>query len=1145
MKPYALELKYSHLEDLRSVIASSAAAYEVDDAAGSFERRVQTDLATAREHHLRDELGAAMRGYEELQASILKTAHPSLPVGVVRHPRWEVQLDPALFPRFVAMAAELVGSVKPPLPAFPPEVRWPIPVGPEATLPAFLTAGPSAPLDGVRDVLQDVSRAATAGRWDDAAAGLRQALTTADDTELIGHLQHDLGLALERAGDPIGGRGALDAAQTAFQKAGSADGQVTALGTLSGLLARQGDADGAAAVLGQATDLARRTGVHQVEIPVLDLPHLGEGIPFRRLLRAESAVGPALGQFANRAFAGGPVADAELVPAGRANGPIASVAADAPALTALGFVAQKRAATSLNIVQGDGTAFAIALDADRATNLTRLYETMIVTSDLALLHFQAVPAPTLVAYLPHIYFFVLPMSIGDCQAAMGAYEQAERSYLAALRYPFLNETVEVVKLWTRLAELYLAWGDTLYRAAGDDLAATGPAAQRYQQLVGADGGVPAGSPLYADGRFAGLAARVGALLAAADPAQVEENAAVALPIARARLRLGQLRAGFNFLGFAPDHVPPFSFEHLQTTARYLAQHAATLEQSYIQFKSQAENEEFRLDQMDQQVDLAAASVRLEESGVREAQAGRRVAEQSADYAAVQRANAEQARDGFDDVRWELAELTEIEAWAQASSVDRDDQVLLTTSGYEFYGSDRKRRNVVLKELAAQRTAINHDMEAARLAREVASAEAYEQVAAAQVAQAALRVETAGQRVAVARLQQRQAQENREFLDLKEFSARHWYDMAKVMRGLSQDYLDMATGIAWLTERAYAAETGRDPGKIRLDYRNAGTGGAGGVLGADVLLRDVDFLTVDHLTSTRSKKAPLKVAISLADAYPSALRSLRETGAAFFETTLEQLDRRYPGFYLHKVRNVELQLIGVTVGRGVAGTLRNVGVSTFRDVTGAVRSLVYPSDVLPLSLYDIRADALVFRASPAELRLFENNGAATMWRVELPASANDIDPAQLLDVQLVLSLDAFFDATLEASVRASLPTTGTGARHSSLRLDAPDELFFLRSQGRADLAIGAGELPRSQRDHLRTAATLRVTGDGAAGRAVRLTPRSTGVALDAVTDADGLVPAADLAALVGGPVADAIVIETAPEAGLTDVQLYQEYSFDWR
>src|SRR5207244_1372907 len=223
-------------------------------------------------------------------------------------------------------------------------------------------------------------------------------------------------------------------------------------------------------------------------------------------------------------------------------------------------------------------------------------------------------------------------------------------------------------------------------------------------------------------------------------------------------------------------------------------------------------------------------------------------------------------------------------------------------------------------------------------------------------------------VEVAQLQQRQAEDSRDFLDMKEFGARRWYELARTMKGLFGDYLDAAIQIAALMERAYAAETGRDLRKIRFDYRNLATSN---LLGSDTLLRDIDYFTVDRITTTRTKKAPMKVSISLADQYPTAFASLITTGSASFATTLEQFDRMYPGFYLHKVRNVELVLVGVSNGAGIHGTLRNIGVSTFRDATGAVRQLVYPADVMPLSDFDVRQDIVIFRPADDELGLSQN------------------------------------------------------------------------------------------------------------------------------------------------------------------------------
>ena len=118
-----------------------------------------------------------------------------------------------------------------------------------------------------------------------------------------------------------------------------------------------------------------------------------------------------------------------------------------------------------------------------------------------------------------------------------------------------------------------------------------------------------------------------------------------MPLLSARaLALGQIAAGLNFFGIGPDYVPPFSFEYLQNTARYFAQHAAQVEQRYIQFKSTGENEELRREQMDQQAELARPRSSSSSRGLAEAQAGVEVARPSLNYADVQRDNAQQIAD---------------------------------------------------------------------------------------------------------------------------------------------------------------------------------------------------------------------------------------------------------------------------------------------------------------------------------------------------------------------------------------------------------------------------------------------------------------------------------------------------------------------
>ncbi len=175
-----------------------------------------------------------------------------------------------------------------------------------------------------------------------------------------------------------------------------------------------------------------------------------------------------------------------------------------PTLQALAYVADQRTTDVLSLMTAQSRVIEVDLSGDKSAALTKLYDTMRVSKDISLLHIQTLPPSTFVAYLPYIYFFVLPMSLGDCYAASGDYASAETCYRNALKYPYLNTEVEVVQVWTRLAQTYVSWGDSLYRAARDDAAAWKNARDLYTKVIKVDGGIPTSSALYA-GAFAVLA----------------------------------------------------------------------------------------------------------------------------------------------------------------------------------------------------------------------------------------------------------------------------------------------------------------------------------------------------------------------------------------------------------------------------------------------------------------------------------------------------------------------------------------------------------------------------------------------------------------------------------------------------------------
>ncbi len=654
--------------------------------------------------------------------------------------------------------------------------------------------------------------------------------------------------------------------------------------------------------------------------------------------------------------------------------------------------------------------------------------------------------------------------------------------------------------------------------------------------------------------------RINAVIAAPDVLSLNENPALTSRVLRARQRLQQIAASFNFFGFAVDYLPPFSFEYLQNVARYFAQHAMQVEQQYIQFKTQAENEEFRREQLEQQAEVARASVDLEERNVAEANAGIAVARATLNYAQVGLNNANQAQNDFNNTRWELLELAELDAWASAASVSKDDEINLTISNYTYYNTSNTRRSLVLQDLAYRRTRLSQDLEANRLQRDINAAQAYTGVAQAQLQQAQARQAAAQQRVVIAQLQQRFAEQNRDFLDMQEFSARLWYDLAREARRIVRRYLDAAIEIAFLMERAYVAETDRDLHLIKFEYgeRQLNT-----LLGAEARLLDIDTFTLDYVR-TRSKKAHIKQIISLADAFPIAFDRLKRTGQTFFETTLDLFDRAYPGYYLHKVRNVELVFVGLTNATGIYGTLRNVGASHFRRADNSISTLVYPADVMPLSQYDVRQDVVVFQFNPNDLRLFENNGVATQWRIDLPLSTNDLDFNEILDIQLVLYYDAFFDPTLETTIQATLPTSSRASRGVSMSLYTPDELFYLRNQGAANLSFDASMFPANQVHLQRTRLVIRASGADTtvSNLKLRLNSANLGNQLSVPLDALGMVDLATvgspLAALLSRPVFDSWALTVDPGenatlvrngqldlSGLRDLSVFIEYQFDYR
>jgi Tc toxin complex TcA C-terminal TcB-binding domain len=1136
--------------------------YQAETPETTFERKVQQSFLEGQRYLHQEEFGLALDTFRELQALILKTVHPKLPINPWK-PLPFITINAAFVDAFVIKAGDVLNKT--------PAIKYQFPaslISGESILPAEIQKQLEPAVNSglqvtsfhqaVSEKLAQSLLAVDESEWTSALKGYEVALQLVpqDAITFRAALLHDMAIFNEKVNNKDLAISNAELSTQLFTEAKLPEGQFQALSTSAKIYARAGQQDRADAALKSAKTLRDSFNLDPVvslgreleSVPLartverlpnrLDRVSISSTLPSRITPRVVNLPSTAVQSLTNR---------------------FSEIPDNALVLMAPEYLKLNTATKSLTI-QGETTATAIALNANATGSVRNFHQLLATTTDLELLTGFYRNPTQMVAYLPHMYFFVIPMAIGDCLMGLGNLSEAEQQYLSVLPYPFINREYEIVKLWTRLAEVCLDMGDAAYRRAKDNVAAFAEAKQLYEKIVQSSNKLDSNSSLYNDVKFAAVKNRITDFLAAANPVAHNDNPVLLIKVMEARTKLNQINAGLNFFGFAPNYLPPFSFEYLQTTARYFSQQASQIEQRYIQYKSTAENEALRREQLDQQAEVARQSVILEQRGVAEAQAGINVANASLNYAETQRVGTIDAKNDFDSVRWELLELSEAEAWAGAASVDEDDEIKQTWNG-NYYNSRDRRRSQVLQDLAYRRTRISHDLEADKLQRAIDSATAYKGIAQAQVAQAQARKAIAEQRVQIAQLQQRHAEENRDYLDMKEFSSRLWFELARQARKLSQRYLDMATEIAFLMERAYNAETERNICVIRYDYSRTSSGN---LMGADLLLADVDYFTLDHVTTTKHKKAPIKKMISLADAFPMAFQHLKTKGRCFFQTELSDFDREHPGLFLCKLRNVELLFVGITRATSIAGTLRNVGVSKFRLESGELATRLYPSDVMPLSQYDIRQDALAFRFNPNDLRLFENNGIDTLWQLSLPMDANDFDFSEILDVQLVLYYDGFFSPSLESTVQAALPKSDTASRAFSMRLMFPDELFYLKNQGDAELVFDAGMFPRNQTKLTRSAVTLKVTGDPAVtvGLTLQLASKEFGNLLTIQTDANGEINST----APGNPLKDLhdrlmfdqwtvkITANDNPTLvkdgvldlkGIADILIFFEYRFDYR
>jgi hypothetical protein len=386
----------------------------------------------------------------------------------------------------------------------------------------------------------------------------------------------------------------------------------------------------------------------------------------------------------------------------------------------------------------------------------------------------------------------------------------------------------------------------------------------------------------------------------------------------------------------------------------------------------------------------------------------------------------------------------------------------------------------------------------------------------------------------------------------------WYRLAGDLQDLARSFLDMAIHAAFLMQQAYDLELDRDLDRIRLDYGIAAVGGTGNMLGGDQLKRDIASFTADFLQHAQ-KKDPVRVMLSLREEFPAEFATFVRTGILPFRTDLELFDRRHPGTYRRKLKQVEVFVEGLVPLEGVTGTLVHEGVSAewAPSASGwAKRTRVLASETMTLSSYQLRRDLTVFQPSEEMLGLFENFGPQGNWRLELPRSTNNLDYEAISDIKLAVYLTAQHEASLQAHQRTFYGTSGGRSVVLSARFHFPDEYFGLDSAGAITFQLHPAQFAYNHVDLELAGFGVRLLGnDGLplAGRSVEVVRTSDGSRVSATTNAEGLVlgdptTMAPFGAWKDESPIDSFTVELDDDvdpAEVADIHLLVDYAFSYR
>ncbi|MEI7724329.1 MAG: neuraminidase-like domain-containing protein [Bacteroidota bacterium] len=348
----------------------------------------------------------------------------------------------------------------------------------------------------------------------------------------------------------------------------------------------------------------------------------------------------------------------------------------------------------------------------------------------------------------------------------------------------------------------------------------------------------------------------------------------------------------------------------------------------------------------------------------------------------------------------------------------------------------------------------------------------------QIAAANIRKEIAETELANHQLQIENAKKTDDFMRSK-YTNKDLYDW--MIGQISSVYFKsykLAFDCAKKAERSYKFELGNDDTYISYGYWDSLKKG---LLSADNLIHDIKLMETGYLDKNK-RDYEITKHVSLAQLDPLALLSLQATGVCDFEIPEALYDMDFPGQYFRRLKSVSISLPCIAGPYTSVSAKLSLVKNKYRknannpadyaeDINNDPRFVFNIGAIQSIAASNSQNDSGLFELNFRDERYlpFENTGAISSWRLELPTEVRQFDYNTMADVVIHLKYTAReggsglkkgANKVLKTQLEAINQGLKQNGLHTALNMkhDLPNEWKLLKTKGTIDLTIDKSRLP---------------------------------------------------------------------------------------